>query len=78
MCVLHPIKVHISNLPSDFPTSISVLDFPGCETKGQHTIPFSKTFYIEQDDFKEVSHFYRLLWYVVPGIMILLCKCDTV
>lgn len=54
MAVLHPLKVVISNLPSDLPKVVSVPNFPGNDDKGFHTIGFGSTIYIEQDDFKEV------------------------
>lgn len=62
MCVLQPLKVTITNLPSDFPKDIEVLDFPGQEDKGKHRVSFSSTVYIEQDDFKESAdkNFFRL------------------
>ncbi|XP_012939846.1 glutamine--tRNA ligase [Aplysia californica] len=62
MAVLHPLKVTISNLPADFPKDISVLNFPGHEAKGSHSVAFSNTLYIEQDDFKESAdkNFFRL------------------
>ena len=55
MAVLRPVKVVISDLPADFPQEISVLDFPGCEDKGSHSVKFAPSLYIEQDDFREAS-----------------------
>lgn len=55
MAVLHPLKVVISNLPTDFPKEISVPDFPANEAKGSHPVSFGSTLYIEKEDFKEVS-----------------------
>ncbi|KAI8772081.1 glutamine--tRNA ligase [Biomphalaria glabrata] len=62
MAVLRPLKIVISNLPSDFPKEISVPDFPGIESKGSHTVEFSNVLYIEGEDFKEIAdaNFYRL------------------
>ncbi|XP_041348484.1 glutamine--tRNA ligase-like [Gigantopelta aegis] len=51
MAVLEPLKVTISNLPEDL--NITVPNFPADEKKGFHTVPFRKTFYIEQEDFRE-------------------------
>uniref|UniRef100_A0A8B9L6A1 Glutamine--tRNA ligase n=1 Tax=Astyanax mexicanus TaxID=7994 RepID=A0A8B9L6A1_ASTMX len=50
MAVLEPLKVTITNLP----TEVRIPDFPADETKGSHVVPFSKTIYIEQSDFREV------------------------
>jgi glutaminyl-tRNA synthetase len=55
MAVLEPLKVTIVNLPADAPSEVSMPNFPADESKGSHTVPFGKTLYIEQSDFKEVS-----------------------
>ncbi|GFR75251.1 glutamine--tRNA ligase-like [Elysia marginata] len=62
MAVLQPLKVVISNVPADTPSQLSVPDFPADETRGSHTIPFDRTIYIEQEDFKESADksFFRL------------------
>ncbi|XP_059178645.1 glutamine--tRNA ligase-like [Physella acuta] len=62
MAVLHPLKVVISNLPSDFPKQISVPDFPSNEARGSHSLGFSCVLFIEQEDFKETAdkNFFRL------------------
>ncbi|RUS86086.1 hypothetical protein EGW08_006179 [Elysia chlorotica] len=62
MAVLQPLKVVISNMPSDTPLELSVPNFPADETRGFHSIPFNKTIYIEQEDFKESADksFFRL------------------
>src|SRR6218665_3858123 len=57
MAVLKPLKVTITNLPGDAPTSIQVPNFPVNESKGFHSVSFRKTLYIEQSDFKEVITF---------------------
>uniref|UniRef100_A0A3B4DGN9 Glutamine--tRNA ligase n=1 Tax=Pygocentrus nattereri TaxID=42514 RepID=A0A3B4DGN9_PYGNA len=49
MAVLEPLKVTITNLPAD----VHIPDFPADETKGSHVVPFSKTIFIEQSDFRE-------------------------
>ncbi|MCJ8735208.1 hypothetical protein PDJAM_G00244430 [Pangasius djambal] len=54
MAVLEPLKVTITNLPAGAQTEIRVPDFPADESKGSHVVPFSKTIFIEQSDFREV------------------------
>ncbi|CAH3145871.1 unnamed protein product [Porites evermanni] len=53
MAVLDPIKVTIQNF--DKQGTLSVANFPQDPSKGNHEIPFGKTIFIEQSDFKEVS-----------------------
>lgn len=53
MAVLEPLKVTITNLPPGAPSTISVPNFPANEAKGFHSVPFRKTLFIEQSDFKE-------------------------
>lgn len=55
MAVLEPLKVTIVNLPADAPSEVSMPNFPADESKGSHTVPFGKTLYIEQSDFKETA-----------------------
>ncbi|XP_072569267.1 glutamine--tRNA ligase [Paramormyrops kingsleyae] len=54
MAVLEPLKVTITNLPHDMETQIRVPDFPADEARGSHTVPFTRTIYIERADFREV------------------------
>uniref|UniRef100_A0A3B4F901 Glutamine--tRNA ligase n=1 Tax=Pundamilia nyererei TaxID=303518 RepID=A0A3B4F901_9CICH len=54
MAVLEPLKVTITNLPDNFKTDVRVPDFPADEAKGSHTVPFTRTVFIEQSDFREV------------------------
>jgi glutaminyl-tRNA synthetase len=55
MAVLEPLKVSITNLPADAPSSVRVPNFPADEAKGFHEVPFSSIVYIEQSDFREVG-----------------------
>jgi glutaminyl-tRNA synthetase len=55
MAVLEPLKVSITNLPADAPSSVRVPNFPADEAKGFHEIPFSNVVYIEESDFREVG-----------------------
>lgn len=61
MAVLEPLRVVITNYPSDKPTPVTVPNFPGNEAMGTHTVPFDKEIWIERSDFREVrwpvSHF---------------------
>jgi glutaminyl-tRNA synthetase len=52
MAVLEPLKVTISNLPSDL-SMIEVPNIPGDESAGFHQVPIQKVIYIERTDFKE-------------------------
>ncbi|KAJ8257376.1 hypothetical protein GJAV_G00184940 [Gymnothorax javanicus] len=54
MAVLEPLKVTITNLPSTAPAEVHIPDFPANEARGNHTVPFSHTIFIEQSDFREV------------------------
>ncbi|XP_067908316.1 glutamine--tRNA ligase isoform X2 [Heterodontus francisci] len=54
MAILEPLKVTITNFPSDQPLEVSVPNFPADESKGFHTVPITSTIYIEQSDFREV------------------------
>uniref|UniRef100_A0A8C1WRW3 Glutamine--tRNA ligase n=1 Tax=Cyprinus carpio TaxID=7962 RepID=A0A8C1WRW3_CYPCA len=54
MAILEPLKVTITNLPTSAQTEVRVPDFPANEAKGSHVVPFSKTIFIEQSDFREV------------------------
>ena len=55
MAVLEPLKVTITNLPSDAPSDVNVPNFPADESKGHHKVPLRKVIYIEKSDFREVS-----------------------
>ena len=54
MLVLDPIKVIIDDLPDDH---LEMLDLPFSKDPayGVHTVPFTKTVYIERSDFREVD-----------------------
>ncbi len=55
MAVLHPLKVVIENYPEGQVEQLSVANHPQDEAFGKRTIPFSRTVYIERDDFMEVA-----------------------
>ncbi|XP_063823390.1 probable glutamine--tRNA ligase [Ostrinia nubilalis] len=53
MVVLEPLKITITNFPSDKPISVTVPDFPNEPEKGSHNVVLNKVVYIESTDFKE-------------------------
>ena len=62
MLVLDPIKVTLTNLPDDYLEEREVPFDPKDGSKGRHTVPFTKTLYIDRDDFREEddADFFRL------------------
>ncbi|CAF3801039.1 unnamed protein product [Rotaria sp. Silwood1] len=53
MVVLEPLKVTITNFPYEKMTELTVLNYPGEESRGSHTIKFDSVIYIEKSDFSE-------------------------
>ncbi len=53
MCVIDPLKVVIENYPEDKEEEFSASNHPKDPEQGKRSIPFSKTIYIERDDFME-------------------------
>jgi glutaminyl-tRNA synthetase len=62
MAVLHPLKVTIDNYPDGGAEEIDAVNNPEDPSMGSRRVPFTKTLYIEQDDFKEdpPKKFFRL------------------
>jgi glutaminyl-tRNA synthetase len=62
MGVLDPLKVVIENYPEGQSENIVSVNNPEDMSMGERNIPFSRTVYIEKDDFREVPppKFYRL------------------
>ena len=62
MAVLDPLKVVIENYPEGKTEKIVSLNNPEDMSMGERSIPFSRTVYIEKDDFREEPppKFYRL------------------
>ena len=54
MAVLHPLKVVIDNYPEGQVEQMDAVNNPEDPDAGSRKVPFSKTLYIEQDDFREV------------------------
>src|ERR1035437_7457974 len=81
LAVLRPIKVVLTNYPEGKTEELDAVNNPEDENAGKRKIPFSRTLYIEQDDFKEVPppKYFRLK----PGGEVRLkyayiIKCDEV
>ncbi len=81
MAVLKPLKVIIDNYPENQIEELDAVNNPEDENAGSRKIPFSKTIYIEQDDFKEIPppKYFRLS----PGNEVRLryayiIKCESV
>ena len=62
MGVMRPLKLVIENYPEDQVEELEAINNPEDPDAGTRMAPFSKTLYIEQDDFQEEPHkkFYRL------------------
>ncbi|MEW5807327.1 MAG: glutamine--tRNA ligase/YqeY domain fusion protein [Acidobacteriota bacterium] len=62
MAVLHPLKVVLVNYPDGQVEEMDVMNNPEDPNMGIRKVPFSRTLYIEQDDFMEEppKKFYRL------------------
>ena len=62
MAVLRPLKVVITNYPEDKTEELTAINNPEDPEMGTRKIPFSRTLYIERDDFREEppKKFFRL------------------
>ena len=62
ICVVHPIKVVIDNYPADKTEYFTLPNNPNDPEAGGREVPFTKTLYIDADDFAEVPppKFFRL------------------
>ena len=62
MAVLRPLRVVIENYPEDQEEELDAVNNPEDPSAGSRKVPFSRVFYIEQEDFQEEPHkkFYRL------------------
>jgi glutaminyl-tRNA synthetase len=81
MAVLKPLRVVLTNYPDDLVEEMEAVNNPEDASAGTRKVPFSKVFYIEQDDFREdpPKQFYRLS----PGREVRLrygyiIKCESV
>ena len=55
MCVVDPVRVELSNYPTDRVEQLTAPDFPKSPQLGSHSIPFSRVLYIERDDVRLVD-----------------------
>ena len=53
MAILHPLKLVIDNYPDDQVEEMNAINNPEDESAGTRKVLFSKTLYIDQDDFRE-------------------------
>jgi glutaminyl-tRNA synthetase len=62
MAVLRPLKVVLENYPADQVEHFTLANHPDDASMGTRTVPFSREFYIERDDFMEdpPKTFFRL------------------
>src|SRR4030088_2286765 len=62
MAVLRPLKVVIDNYPDDQVEELDAVNNPEDAAAGKRRLPFSRTLYIERDDFREdpPKQFFRL------------------
>jgi glutaminyl-tRNA synthetase len=62
MAVLNPVKVILDNYPDDQVEELESINNPEDESAGKRKVPFSKTIFIERDDFMETppNKFFRL------------------
>jgi len=62
MAVLKPLKVVLTNYPDDQVEDLEAVNNPEDPSAGTRKVPFSKTLYIEHDDFMEhpIKQFFRL------------------
>ena len=81
MAVLRPLKVVIENYPEEREEQVEAVNNPEDPAAGSRRLPFSRTLYIDQDDFMEVppKKFFRLS----PGTEVRLryayiLKCERV
>ena len=62
MCVQKPLRLVIENYPDDLVEEMEAINNPEDASAGTRKVPFSKTLYIEEDDFREdpPKKFFRL------------------
>ncbi len=62
MAVLNPVRIILDNYPDDLVEELECINNPEDESKGKRKVPFSKTLFIDRDDFMEdpPNKFYRL------------------
>ena len=56
MCVLRPLKVTLTNYPEEKTEEMVASCHPNRDDLGERLLPFTRTLYIEQDDFREEAN----------------------
>ncbi len=56
MCVLHPLKVVLTNYPEDKAEEMTAPKHPNRDDLGTRTLPFGREILIDQDDFREEAN----------------------
>jgi len=56
MCVLQPLKLTLTNYPEDKTEILTLHNHPSREDLGDRDVTFSKTIFIEQEDFREEAN----------------------
>ncbi len=56
MCVLHPLKVTLTNYPKGKTEQMTAPGHPQRDDLGTRTLPFGREVYIDQDDFREAAN----------------------
>jgi glutaminyl-tRNA synthetase len=56
MCVLRPLKVTLTNYPEDKTERLTAPGHPNRDDLGSRELPFSKTVYIDEADFREAAN----------------------
>lgn len=56
MCVLHPLKVTLTNYPDDKREEMTAPGHPNREDMGKRKLPFGRELFIDKDDFREEAN----------------------
>lgn len=56
MCILRPLKIVITNYPADKTETLNAAGHPNRNDLAERALPFTKTLYIEQEDFREEAN----------------------
>lgn len=56
MVVINPLKVVITNYPDDQTEQLEATNHPQNESMGKRSVPFTKSFYIDKEDFREAAN----------------------
>lgn len=56
MCVLKPLKLTLTNYPEDKTEQLTAAGHPNRDDLGERILPFTKTLFIEDEDFREAAN----------------------